>query len=205
MDAVLMPHTVEQTVDGDVKLTVFDCPFAPMAGLLADPMACEICVGYVRGAAKYVTGGRAGVSRVTHIPAGDEKCDFYVKEGVPHGLTRYEIKAQLPPEEYISTLLSKDLNFVKENYLPKALSNPRIVDQTASEDVKKEQALAYLRLATAKALDEDGLMIHGFCAHLIPAKISHVLRVCLIADMPSRLATARGLRRGDALHCIGQN
>nr|MDO8078536.1 hypothetical protein [Candidatus Freyarchaeota archaeon] len=169
MDAVLMPHTVEQTEDGDVKLTVFDCPFAPMASLLVDPMACEICVGYVRGAAEYVTEGRAGVSRVTHIPAGDEKCDFYVKDGVPHGLTRYEIKAQLPPEEYLSTLLSKDLNFVKENYLPKALSNPKIVDQTASEDEKKEQALAYLLEITSLVL-RGLVMTESYSAYSVLGK-----------------------------------
>nr|MDO8082885.1 hypothetical protein [Candidatus Freyarchaeota archaeon] len=152
MDSVLMPHTIEQTEDGDVKLSVYDCPFAPMASLLVDPMTCEICVGYVRGAAKYVTQGRAGVSRVTHIPAGDEKCDFYIKDGVPHGLAHYEIKAQLPLEEYLSTLLSKDLNFVKKNYLPKAISNPKIVDQRASEEEKKEQALAYLLEITSLVL-----------------------------------------------------
>jgi CheY-like chemotaxis protein len=56
---------------------------------------------------------------------------------------------------------------------------------------EREQAMAYLRLVTAKALAENGLILHGFCAHLIPTKISHVLRVCLIADMPSRLANAR--------------
>ena len=69
---------------------------------------------------------------------------------------------------------------------------------------EREQALAYLRLVTAKALEQDGLILHGFCSQLIPTKISHVLRVCLIADMPSRLANARaeGIDEGEALKRI---
>lgn len=144
MYAVMMPHTVEQTKDGDVKLSAYDCPFAPSAIMFSDPMACDICDGYVRGAANYVTEGRAGVSRVTHICSGDEKCDYYIRYNEPHGLSRYSIKAQLPLADYLSTLFSKNTKFVKERYLPKAISNPKIVNQTASEEKKKEQALAYL-------------------------------------------------------------
>jgi two-component system response regulator CpxR len=58
---------------------------------------------------------------------------------------------------------------------------------------ERENALAYLRLATAKALTDDRLLIHGFCSHLIPAAVSHALRVCLIADMPARVAKARAV------------
>ncbi|MEM3562478.1 MAG: hypothetical protein QXR19_04575 [Candidatus Jordarchaeaceae archaeon] len=144
MHSVLMPHTVEQLVNGDIVLSVFDCSFAPMVVLLADPMACEICVGYVRGATNYVTGNNAGVSRISHLPAGDERCNFPIRYGVPHGLTHYEIKVQPPSQEYLSTLLQKNLEFVKKNYLPKAFTNPKIVDQNAGEEEKKNQALAYL-------------------------------------------------------------
>ncbi|MEM3526430.1 MAG: hypothetical protein QXV37_03360 [Candidatus Jordarchaeaceae archaeon] len=143
-DAVLMPHTLEQRENGDLNLSFFDCPFAPIVVLQADPMSCEICVGYFRGVTNYVTGKSAGVSRITYPPAGDKTCNFLIKYGVPHGLTRYEIKAPSPTPEYLSTLLQKNLEFVKKSYFPKALSNPRIVDQNASEEEKKEQALAYL-------------------------------------------------------------
>ena len=57
---------------------------------------------------------------------------------------------------------------------------------------EREQALAYLRLVTAESLAEERLLVHGFCSHLIPTRISHVLRICLIADMAARLANARG-------------
>jgi CheY-like chemotaxis protein len=69
---------------------------------------------------------------------------------------------------------------------------------------EREQALAYLRLATARSLAEDGLVLHGFCSHLIPPAISHAMKVCLIADMPSRLANARaeGIDEGEAVKRI---
>ena len=56
---------------------------------------------------------------------------------------------------------------------------------------EKERAVAYLRLAMAEILAEDDLVITGFPAHLIPGRFSHVLRVCLIADMGFRIKTAR--------------
>jgi two-component system response regulator CpxR len=50
--------------------------------------------------------------------------------------------------------------------------------------------LAHLRMALAKILSEDDLIISGFAGQLIPRNIQHVLRVCLIADMNSRMAAA---------------
>lgn len=144
MDSVLMPHTIEQMEDGNLKICVYDCPFVPIVTMSADPMACETCVGYVRGASRYATEERAGVSRVTHIPGGDTRCEFYVKDDTPHGLTRYNIKPAIPSPEYLSTLLSKNMDFVRRNYLPKAFANPNIVDPKASEEEKKYQAFAYI-------------------------------------------------------------
>ncbi len=61
---------------------------------------------------------------------------------------------------------------------------------------ERERALAYLRLVTAQALNEDQTVISGFVSHLIPREINHVLRVCLIADMKSRLAKAMEKLKG---------
>ncbi len=61
---------------------------------------------------------------------------------------------------------------------------------------ERERALAYLRLVTAQALSEDQTVISGFVSHLIPREINHVLRVCLIADMKSRLAKAMKKLKG---------
>jgi CheY-like chemotaxis protein len=47
-------------------------------------------------------------------------------------------------------------------------------------------------MALAQTLPEDNLIICGFTAQLIPRHINHVLRVCLIAHMDSRIAAAAG-------------
>jgi len=56
---------------------------------------------------------------------------------------------------------------------------------------EKKRAIAYLRLALAGMLDTDNLIVSGASGLLIPKNIRHVLRVCLIADMKSRIANAQ--------------
>ena len=56
---------------------------------------------------------------------------------------------------------------------------------------EKERAIAYLRLALAELLDAEKQIISGFSSLLIPPDITHVMRVCLIADGKSRVETAR--------------
>ena len=56
---------------------------------------------------------------------------------------------------------------------------------------EKERSIAYLKLALAELLPAENLVIAGFVSHLIPKKISHVLRVCLIADLKFRIAAAQ--------------
>jgi len=51
---------------------------------------------------------------------------------------------------------------------------------------EKERSVAYLKLAVAGLLSGDPLCISGFSGLLIPNDVSHVLRVCLIADLKSR-------------------
>ena len=52
---------------------------------------------------------------------------------------------------------------------------------------EKERSIAYLRFAIAQTLSEDNLLISGFTSQFMPKDVSHVLRVCLIADMKSRI------------------
>jgi CheY-like chemotaxis protein len=52
--------------------------------------------------------------------------------------------------------------------------------------LEKERSVAGLKLAAAELLSEENFILHGFCSHLIPAGVSHVLRVCLIADTAHR-------------------
>jgi CheY-like chemotaxis protein len=54
---------------------------------------------------------------------------------------------------------------------------------------EKERAVAWIRLALAEMLSEN-ILLTGFTSQLIPREISHVLRICLIADMKFRTAVA---------------
>jgi two-component system response regulator CpxR len=55
---------------------------------------------------------------------------------------------------------------------------------------EKERSIAYLKLALAQRLSSDRILVHGFVSHLLPKAVTHVLRVCLIADIKSRIALA---------------
>lgn len=69
---------------------------------------------------------------------------------------------------------------------------------------ERERAVAFIKLALAKNHMADGCLYRGFCGLLIPKRVAHVLRVCLIADMKFRLAEAarQDIARGDALRRI---
>lgn len=56
---------------------------------------------------------------------------------------------------------------------------------------EKERAVAHLRVSLSEILEADNLLISGFSGLLIPRSITHVLPVCLIADLPSRVSNAR--------------
>jgi len=62
-----------------------------------------------------------------------------------------------------------------------------IFDKSGRE---KKQAIIFLKSALAELLSRDKLLIAGFCGQLVPKTISHVLRICLIADMKYRIALA---------------
>ncbi|MCF8062315.1 MAG: response regulator [Deltaproteobacteria bacterium] len=55
---------------------------------------------------------------------------------------------------------------------------------------ERERSIAHLKLALAERLSADDPIVKGFVAHLIPEELNHVLRICLIADMSSRLKVA---------------
>jgi two-component system, OmpR family, response regulator CpxR len=69
---------------------------------------------------------------------------------------------------------------------------------------ERERSISYLKLAVAETLFEDNILINGFTSLLIPAGISTVLRICLIADMKHRvsLASSAGISEGEALKMI---
>jgi two-component system, OmpR family, response regulator CpxR len=56
---------------------------------------------------------------------------------------------------------------------------------------ERERSIAYLKLALAEMLSAENLILTGLVTHLIPKKVSHVLRVCLIADLKWRTKAAQ--------------
>ncbi len=60
---------------------------------------------------------------------------------------------------------------------------------------EKERSIACLRLAVAEMVAVDGLLLAGFSSRLVPRTIDHVLSVCLIADMTSRVERATAVER----------
>jgi len=65
---------------------------------------------------------------------------------------------------------------------------------------EKEHSLAWLKLALAGLMERDGLCLDGFSGIMAPKDVTHVLKVCLVADFKHRLETAQadGLSAGEA-------
>ncbi len=59
---------------------------------------------------------------------------------------------------------------------------------------EKETAISYLKSALVGMLQGDQILVQGFSGLLLPAAVSHVLRVCLIADLKSRVAVGAETR-----------
>ncbi|MFU2210508.1 response regulator [Solidesulfovibrio sp. C21] len=106
------------------------------------------------------------------------------------------------------TLLAAKLSGLGLDKIEKAFSAKTSVFNKFTHE--KQRAAAWLRLALASRLvEEDKLVIAGFCALLPPREITHILRACLIADATFRRAAAaeeaglsdrdakRALERGD--------
>jgi two-component system, OmpR family, response regulator CpxR len=71
--------------------------------------------------------------------------------------------------------------------------------------LEKERLVSHLRLALAGILGDGKPLITGPVGFLIPAKISHVLRVCLVAELGFRINEARqreGITEKEALQQI---
>ena len=77
---------------------------------------------------------------------------------------------------------------VAQNKLKRAFSSRTSVFNNFT--LEKERSLAYIRLAVADLIAADNALITGFSGQLIPAQISHILRVCLIAPQKYRTAAA---------------
>jgi len=92
---------------------------------------------------------------------------------------------------------------MSENKIARVFSSkPSVFNQFTHE---KERSIAYLKLAMAELLAEDNFIFSGFSGILIPREVSHVLHLCLIADLKYRVARAqeeKGLLTSEALRLI---
>jgi two-component system response regulator CpxR len=62
---------------------------------------------------------------------------------------------------------------------------------------KKVKRIAYLRAAFAEALKRDDFVYQGFCGHLVPGSVSHLLRVGAVATRAHRLERAKQEKLGE--------
>jgi len=71
--------------------------------------------------------------------------------------------------------------------------------------LEKERSLAYIKLAVADLITTDNALITCFSGQLIPAAVSHTLRVCLVAPQKYRTAAAakqQGISEKDAARLV---
>ena len=71
--------------------------------------------------------------------------------------------------------------------------------------LEKERALAYVKMMVAGMISTDNVLTTSFCGQLIPAAVSHTLRVCLIAPKAYRTATAveqKGISEKEAVRLV---
>ena len=71
--------------------------------------------------------------------------------------------------------------------------------------LEKERSLAYIKLAVANLITTDNALITNFSGQLIPAAVSHTLRVCLVAPQKYRTAAAaeqQGISEKDAAKLV---
>lgn len=104
---------------------------------------------------------------------------------------------QLVEESDFKLVTDKDLvadaaslSEMDEKNIAKAFSNKTSIFNKFSHE--KERAVAWLRLALAKRLAEgETLLVSGFVAQLLSQEIAHVLKVCLIDDVHTRMENAK--------------
>ena len=98
---------------------------------------------------------------------------------------------------------ASDLSGMAESKIQRVFSGKTSVFNKFTHE--QERSVASLRLAVAERLTGDNLLIAGFAGQLIPREVSHVLHVCLVADMKSRISLAvekRGISEKDAVKLI---
>ncbi|MBU1274622.1 MAG: response regulator [Proteobacteria bacterium] len=106
---------------------------------------------------------------------------------------------QLVRDEDVIARLARDEG-LKAGALRRALyGKPSVFNQFSHE---RERALSQLKEGVALLLAQENLVLLGFLSHLVPRTISHVLDVCLVAEVKwraMRAARELGLNEKEAL------
>ena len=113
--------------------------------------------------------------------------DFCQAEEVTQKLLGDTGYTHVPDDEIVAR--ASELSGVAPDKLARPFSAKTSVFNTFTGE--RERSIAHLRYAVAERLRDDEVVIDGFCSQLVPRTLSHVLRVCLIADMPSRVERAK--------------
>ena len=115
--------------------------------------------------------------------------------------TKYQL---LTDNDLIPKVVS--LSGMKKNKIENTLSAKTSIFNKFTHE--KERAIAYFKLSLAEMLSRNNLLILGFAGQLIPSEATHVLKVCLIAEMKFRIINASkklGISEKAAVKLIRKN
>ncbi|MFH1050615.1 MAG: response regulator [bacterium] len=84
---------------------------------------------------------------------------------------------------------ASELSGMSKEKIRKSLSDKISIFNKFTHD--REKSLASLKLAVANEISKHNIIYSGYIAHLIPREISHILRICLIADKIFRIERAK--------------
>ena len=87
------------------------------------------------------------------------------------------------------TDMAAELSGIKKSKIQKAFSAKTSVFNNFTHE--KEHSIAHLRQALAKIMVNENIIVSGYVSLLIPETISHLLRICLIANTSFRLELAK--------------
>jgi two-component system response regulator CpxR len=82
---------------------------------------------------------------------------------------------------------ARQFNVPEEKLLRTMHGTTSLLDRFVHE---KERHVAYLRAAIAQQVKGDNVVYLGFAAHLLPRTVSHILKVCLVANRDYRINAA---------------
>ena len=91
---------------------------------------------------------------------------------------------------------------ITQEKLNRAMHGPRSVFNRLTRD--KERSIAYLRSALAELIKDDDVVYFGFAGHLLPKKLTNVLRVCLVAKQETRIRAVTKLSEKEARKLIAR-